>query len=152
MAGILASSASAPMVAVDTAPSNARAGYVTSEQIALSVTPLGTTYLWGQAVAVGSAPAKSAITDATSPAPAFRPDVAGEYVITCTVDGTTAYVLRCSVVSLVATSVVGAFHFLPIADGAVAPPSTGKTLYLEKGAERMSLKLPDGSIQRVTVT
>jgi hypothetical protein len=151
MAGILANSATETMVSGDTAASNVNAGYVAAEQITLSVMPTASTYLWGQAIPAGSAPLKSALTSLTDAGPRFVPDVAGEYVITCLVDGATSYVIRLSVVALTATIAVGAMRLLPIADASVPAPATGKTMYLND-AGLLSLKLPNNTIQRVTVT
>jgi len=151
MAGIIANSATAPMVAGDTAASNVRTGYVAAEQITLSTTPTGSTYVWGQAIPAGSAPVKSALSSTTDASPVFRPDVAGEYVVTCVVNGSTTYVIRLSVVSLVAAASVTAFHLLPIADASVPTPATGKTLYLND-AGLLRLKLSNGTYQTVTVT
>ncbi len=151
MAGILANSATATMVSGDTAASNVRTGYVANEQITLSVTPTGTTYSWGQSIPAGSVPVKTALSSTSDASPRFTPDAAGEYVITCVVDGATTYVIRLSVVSLTATIAIGAMRLLPIADASVPAPATGKTLFLNtSGALR--LKLPDGSYQTVTVT
>jgi hypothetical protein len=103
-------------------------------------------------VPVGSATVKSALSATNAATCVFRPDVTGEYTVTCLVDGATLYVLRCSVIALVPTSFAGAMHFLAVPDAAVPVPATGKTQYLSADTGQMSFKLPNGTIERVTVT
>src|SRR4051812_7778318 len=85
------------MLSGATAADNAVSGYITNERITLSISPTGTDYVWGQAIPAGSAIARSGLTADDTATTTFIPDAAGEYVVTCTVDSTTTYVIRISV-------------------------------------------------------
>lgn len=150
MAGILAISASVPTPG--TAPSNVVAGYVTGEQIALSTTPTGSAYTWSLSFPAGSTPLRAGLTAATGATSAFTPDVVGEYVVGCVVDDTTTYVVRLSVTAATVTTVSGATRYLPVTDSSVAAPATGCVLYLSSSTtpNKLSVKFPDNSIQRLT--
>jgi len=145
MAGIKASSATVTMVDGDTAADNTFDGFLTQEQIALSTTPTGTAYSWGLSKPAGSA-ACVAISDEDDATPLFTPDVGGYYVVTCTVDGTTSYVLRCSVTQTATTTWVDASRFPPRLNAAVAAPATGRAMFFSRDAQAMRLKRPDGSV------
>lgn len=149
MAGILAVSASVPTPG--TAANNVVAGYIAGEQIALSATPTGSAYTWGLSAPSASAPLRSGLTASAGATSSFMPDVAGEYVVVCTVDGTT-YTIRCTVTAASVPSLVSAVRYLPVTDTSVAAPSTGCVVYLSNSTTppKLSVKFPDNSIQRLT--
>lgn len=151
MSGILANSASMTMTGGDTATDKAVSGYVCSEQITLSVTPSGSSYSWGLSKPAG-ATGRSDLNDATSASPVFTPDVAGYYVLTCLVDGATAYVLRAAVTHAAVTTAYEAIRFSPIADSRVAAPALGCCLFWSATQNALAVKLPDDSIATVGVT
>lgn len=151
MAGILASSVSKTMTSGETAVDDAESGYVAGEQIALSTFPTGSSYTWGQAIPSGSTVAKSALSSKTAAAPAFTPDVAGEYVITADVDGT-AYVIRLSVTASSPSAYTGSATFPPVTDASVPTPSTGITVYNSSDQGGMALKKPDGTVHTIDTT
>lgn len=140
------------MLAADTSASDVESGYITSEQIALSTSPTGTTYVWALAVPSGSVLARSALTSDDTATSAFTPDVAGEYVVTCVVDSTTSYVIRCSVANAAAASAIGAIRFLPIADSTVQTPSTGRVLYYSSTQSKMATKDASGTVRTLNET
>ena len=148
-AGILAVSASVPTPG--TATDNVVAGYITGEAVALSVTPAGTSYTWGQAIPAGSTPKRSGLPSTGGATQSFTPDVAGVYVITCTVDGT-AYTLRMSVTATTAVTATGATRYLPVTDASVTAPPVGCVVYMSSSTTppKLSVKFPDNSIQRLT--
>lgn len=150
MAGILAISASVPTPG--TAANNAVAGYVAGEQIVLATTPTGSAYVWALSIPSGSTPARSGLLAAAGATSGFTPDVAGEYVVVCTVDSTTVYTIRLSVTAASAVTVAGATRYLPIADASVAAPATGCVLYLSSSTtpNKLTVKFPDNSTQRLT--
>lgn len=136
MAGILANSASVTMTAGDTAADNSRAGYIVNEQITLSVTPTGTTYVWGLAKP-GGATSRSDLSDNSSASIVFVPDYAGTWTVTCVVDGTTTYVLRLTATAVAITSVANAHRFSPVTDTSVPAPALGLTLYCSSNASNL---------------
>ena len=150
MAGILAVSAAVP--SPGTAANNAVAGYVTAQAVVLSTTPTGSAYVWGLSVPSGSTVARSGLTASSGATSGFTPDVAGEYVVTCTVDSTTTYTIRCSVTAVTAVNATGATRYLPVTDASVAAPGTGCVLYMSSSTtpNKLSVKFSDNSIQRLT--
>jgi len=152
MAGILANSAAHTMVSGDTSPSDVESGYVTGQQVTLTTFPTGTTYVWGLAIPAGSASARSGLSSATAASPTFTPDVAGEYVVTCVVNGSTSYVIRCSVAAVAATNLVGAIRFMPMTDSSVPTPSTGVSLYYSSTQSALAIKDANGDVSTVDVT
>ena len=152
MAGILANSASATMVAGDTAVDNNRSGYLTGEKITLTTNPTGSTYSWGLAAPSGSAAARSALNDDDAATVTFTPDVGGYYVVTCTVDGSTFYVLRLSVTAAVVGVTQEALRLQPKADSAVTAPSSGVALYYSTTQDALAIKKPDGSVHTIDIT
>lgn len=153
MAGIMASSATETMVSGDTAADNSHAGYIASEMTTLSVTPSGSSYSWGQSIPSGSATARSGLSSTTDASPTFTPDVAGEWVVTCLVDGTTTYVLRLSVTAIATTTMAEAFRLQPVADSAVsAPAGSILALYNSSTQNGLAVKNSDGTVYTVDVT
>src|SRR5579871_6720939 len=126
MAGILGTSVAVPTPG--TAANNAVAGYVVGEMVSLSTTPTGSSYTWNLSLPSGSTSARAGLTANSGATSNFTPDVAGEYLVTCTVDSTT-YTLRLSVTAATAVSATGATRYLPVTDTSVAAASTGCVLY-----------------------
>jgi len=149
MSGILAISISVPTPG--TAANNAVSGYVTGESIALSTSPSGSTYVWQLSLPSGSTIARAGLTASSGATSSFVPDVEGEYLAVCTVDGTT-YTIRCSVTTATVATVSGGTRYLPVTDTSVSAPSTGCVLYLSSSTtpNKLSVKFPDNSIQRLT--
>jgi hypothetical protein len=132
--GILANSASVTMTS--SSSDDTKAGYVVNEQVGLSTTPAGTTYSWGLAKPSG-ATSRSDLSGSTDAAPKFVPDAAGTWTVSCTVDGSTAYVLRVTVAAVTVTSVALAHRFPPVSDNSVPTPATGLTLYCSSDASNL---------------
>ncbi len=128
---------------------NTKAGYVVGEEIALTTLPTGTLYAWAQSIPAGSAPARSALTDAAVAATRFTPDVAGIYTLVCTVDSATVYILRLSVTLRASASVAQAMRFSPVTDASVAAPALGVTLYFSSDAGALVTKNAAGTVTPV---
>jgi len=144
MAGILANSAAVTMVSASSP--EVKAGFVTKQQVTLTADPVGSAYSWGQAIPAGSVSAFSALTSTVNATTRFTPDVAGEYVITCDVDGT-FYTLRMTVVAVTAVPTVGGTRYLPVADASVPAPSNGETVFYSSGVSRLRVKASDDSVR-----
>ncbi len=149
MAGILANSASKTMEAGDTSADAVVSGFVTGERIVLGTNPTGESYSWGLSVPSASAAARSGLSSATDAAPTFTPDVAGTYVVTCTVDGTTTYVMRIAVVAVAVTVANQALRFSPVADAAVPAPAIGITLYYSSDHTALVVKDSENNVYPV---
>jgi hypothetical protein len=152
MAGILANSASKTMVAGDTAVDKAVSAYLRSERITLSTNPAGTAYAWGQSIPVASSMARSALSATTGASVTFIPDVAGTYVVTCTVDLVTSYVIRIAVIDVVNTSQEQIRSMTPVADTQVPTPGTGVNLYYSSTQSKLAYKTTTGAIYTLNST
>ena len=129
MAGILANSATASMVDGDTSADNAVSGYITGEQITLTVTDASPASVsWGQSLPAASSSSRSELDDDDVETVHFTPDVGGFYTITANVDGTT-YVLRISVASVAQNTIEGSLGLQPLTDAQVPTPSSGVNLF-----------------------
>lgn len=148
MAGIVATSATTNNSG-DTAVDKAVAGYLTSEQVALTTDPTGTSYAWTLSSPAGSSTAVLTSTSAASPK--FTPDVEGLYAITCDVDGT-QYVMRLSVVNIGTVATIGALRLQPLTDNQVPTPTTGQTLYYSSTQSSLAIKKTDGSVETLNTT
>jgi hypothetical protein len=139
------------MLAAETAADKAAAGWVTREQVTLTVTPTGTSYAWSIAKpsASGSACALSATSGASV---TFTPDVEGYFTVVCVVDGSTTYVLRMAVVAVASATTLSVSRLLPLSDSQVATPSTGVALYYSSTQSGLSYKDTSGVVHKVTVT
>src|SRR5687767_894793 len=104
MAGIIATSSSHTMTSGETSANNSTSGYVVGEQITLSTNPTGSEYAWAIGIPTDSGASRSALSDDEDDSPTFISDVGGIYVVSVTVDSTTAYTLICSVTDLVAST------------------------------------------------
>lgn len=147
MAGILANSSAVTMGVPDALPTNAVVGFVTTQQVTLSVTPSGAVYQWGISFPSGSSQARAGLSSNNSASPRFAPDAEGEYVVTCLVDGATLYVLRLSVAAAIAATATGGFRMLSHGDGTVQAPTTGAVLYNSTDEGYLSTKGPDGIVR-----
>lgn len=127
MAGILANSST--HTHSSTSVDETEAGYITAEQVTLSVTPSASSYSWGMARPSGSSAGRSALSEDDVASPVFTPDVAGFYTITCLVNGTTTYVIRLSVTSLAVASPSQALRLSPVTDAQVEVPAVGAVLF-----------------------
>ncbi|MHC4648224.1 MAG: hypothetical protein ACYTBJ_22420, partial [Planctomycetota bacterium] len=108
-------------------------------------------YLWTQAVPDASAEARSALKGAVTGASVrFTPDVAGIYSVTCTVDGSTTYVLRIDVVALAVTRFADASRFPQRANATVPAPTTGSALFHSEEEGGLSVKTPGGTVTPLT--
>jgi hypothetical protein len=150
VAGILANSITATMVAGDTAESKIVSGYLRNERIALSAYPAGTTYRWTLVNPSGSSPIKAQLSDYTSATPSFVPDVGGTYLITAAVDDA-VYVIRIGAIDTAASDPVEAIRLTPRADSQVAAPGLGQVLYYSSDRAGLVAKNADGSVAAVGV-
>jgi len=133
MAGIYGNSVSVVMVAGDTAAENTWDGFLVDEMVTLAVTPAGTSYSWGMSLPNGASSVRAALSSTTAAAPTFTPDVAGEWVLTCLVNGVTTYVLRLGVTAVATVTMPQVARLQAVADSAVSNPS-GTTLALYNSA------------------
>jgi hypothetical protein len=148
MAGITANSASVTMESGDTAADNTFDGFILNEQITLATSPTGSTYSWGLARPSG-ATSRSDLSSSTAATPRFIPDAAGYYVITCTVDSNTDYILRISVTASAATTVTEALRLPPKAAGTVTTPTTGFAVFNDSAVDRLRKKDSSGTVTDV---
>lgn len=152
MAGILANSATKTMVAADTSASKTVSGYVTWEQIALSVTPTQADYTWSLSKPSG-ATSRSDLDDGTSATPRFTPDAAGNWVASVTLTDGTVYTITIGAVASTATTYTGAIKLLPQSDASVPTPSQGVTLYCGSDhSNALCTKNSAGTVSTVDVT
>jgi len=151
MAGILANSVSKTMEPGDTSVDNTTSGFLTLESIVLSTSPGGAAYSWGLAKPEGST-ARCALSDATAAAPTMTPDIAGDYVITVTVDSTTSYVLRANVTQTAITTAYEAIRLSPKSDASVPTPIVGCALYWSEDQSALAVKDSAGVVSTVDLT
>lgn len=152
MAGILANSASKTMVAGDTSADKVVSNYVAGERILLTVAPTGTTYAWSSSAPSSSSAARSALSADSGASVFFTPDVGGTYLITCTVDGATVYVIRITVQAAAVAEPVEAVRYSPRADSTVPAPAAGRAMYFSSDQNAMVTKDPSGTIRTLDET
>ena len=152
MAGITATSVTTSLVAGDTSTDKNIAGFIVGEKITLGLTSAGTTRTWSLGAPNGSAVAKSALSDDSGTAPYFTPDVAGYYVLTCIIDGTTTYILRIACAAQASVDQAGSIRFAPLADGEVPTPVAGVTLYYSSTQSALCIKTTAGAVRTVDTT
>lgn len=142
------------MVSGDTSADLGIAWFVINEQITLSTTPTGTSYSWGQSIPSGASTARTALNDSDDASVTFTPDVAGVYVITCIVSGSTTYVIRIAVADVATVTMAQVARLQAVADSSVPTPSTGTLcLYCSSTqSNALSVKKSDGSIHTVNLT
>lgn len=145
--GILANSAS--KTHTSSSADDSASGYLTSEQVTLSVSPTGTTYEWGLSIPSGSVALRSGLTDTDIASPRFSPDVAGYYTLTCIVDGSTLYVLRISVTQAAASTSLEALRLQPKVPAAVTAPSSGSALFHNDTVGLLAVKSSTGTVRTV---
>jgi hypothetical protein len=148
--GILASSSSVTMTS--SSSDAVSTGYVIGEQISLTTNPTGTTYAWSSATPSGSAAARSALSATAGANVKFTPDADGVYVVSCTVDSATTYVIRLTVVDVAFSTVTQVVRLSPVEDNAVPAPATGRALYFSATHNAVVLKDPSNTIFVVDTT
>jgi hypothetical protein len=150
----MANSVSKTMVSGDTSADLGIAGFVINEQITLSTTPTGTSYSWGQSIPSGASTARTALNDDDAATATFTPDVAGVYVITCTVSGSMSYVIRIAVADVATVTMAQVARLQAVADASVPTPSAGTMcLYCSSTqSNALAVKKSDGSIHTITLT
>lgn len=146
MSGIIAVSASETMTSGDTSADNAWSGFITNERVLLTTNPTGTDYEWALVSPQASNIARSALSAETGSSVTFTPDVGGYYIITCTVDSATSYVLRVSVTSTAVSQLVEAIRFSPKTDSSVPTPVLGLTMYFSSDQDALVVKDSAGDI------
>jgi hypothetical protein len=149
MAGILANSSSHTMVS--STPDEVETGYVVNEKVVLTTTPTGTDYSWAISLPSGSSAVRAGLSDETGASVTFKPDVGGIYTVVCTVDGTTVYTLRLTVVDTVLMTPMEALRLAPVADASIpTPPATVLALY-NSVTHGLVVKDSAGAIRQVTL-
>lgn len=143
MSGILANSSTKTMVSGDTTPDNAVTGYVTQDEISLSVTGTPSSTVWALAKPAAET-AACQLSSATDPNPKFTATAEGYFTVTCVVDGTTTYVIRIAVARVGAVSTLTAVRLVPILNASVPTPATGRTVFSSIDLADLAQKLPDG--------
>lgn len=148
MAGILANSSSVTMVSGDTAADNTSSGYVTNEQISLSVTPTGSAYVWALSKPEG-ATSRSDLSDTDAATCTFTPDVGGDWVVSLVVDSVTTYVLRASVTTSAVAYSYDAMRFPPRLNSTVPTPATGVSVFMSDDSDLLSFKTTAGTVRAI---
>lgn len=146
MAGILANSVSQTMTSGDTAVTKVVTGYLSQEQITFTTSPTGSTYLWGQSIPSGSAGARAALSSTTAASVRFTPDVAGTYLVTCTVDSVTDYTITISVLQSAITTSLETIRYAPILASQVVAPNLGSATFFDVTETALRQKLADGTL------
>lgn len=124
-------------------------GYVTAAQITLSTTPAGAGHAWALSKPSDAA-AKSDLSASSGTSVLFTPDVEGEYLASCTVDGPVTYVLRIQVVEPAPTAIRGAIRFLARTLASITTPTLGtEVLYYDSTVSRYRSKKSDGSLREI---
>ena len=149
MAGILANSVSKSM-ASGTADA-AVSGYLVGEEITLTTLPTGTEYAWTISKPSDST-SRADLSDDTGASVRFSPDVEGYYVVTCTVDSSTVYILRIAAVSVGVVADRSVMRFSPLADSQVPTPATGVSLYYSSTQSSLAFKTTAGAVYTLDST
>lgn len=142
MAGILANSISVTMSSSATTST----GYITAEMITLTLDVTGTSYAWSVAKPIGST-IRARLSDTTSASVTIVPDVAGYYVATCLVNGTT-YAIQLSVVDVSPVTFDGARRWVARTAASVPAPNHAgdQTEFLDSASGRLKIKDSTGTI------
>lgn len=148
--GILANSTSVTMTT--STSDDVSSGYILNEQVRLTLTVSGTTWLWSQSIPNAAGPSRSALDSYTSATPKFIPPAAGVYVLTCLVDGTTTYVLRIGVTATASVSVDQVIRLSPVTDTQVPAPAVGVSLYFSSTQNALVVKDTTGAVKTVDLT
>lgn len=152
MSGVIANSASRPMLGAETSADKSVSGYVAGERITLSTTPTGTDYAWSIAQPSSSSTARSALSAETGASVTFTPDVGGTFMVTCIVDSTTTYVIRMTVQAATVSEPVEALRLSPRTDASVPAPAAGVTLYYSSTQGALCIKTTADAVFRVDLT
>lgn len=149
MAGIVATSVTTNNASTTAADSSVT-GYVSGDAITLTTTPTGTSYAWTLSSPGGSE--RASLNDDDAASVRFIPDVEGFYVVTCTVSGSTVYVLRIEVAEIGEVNSISALRFQPLTDAQVPAPATGVTLYYSSTQSSLAIKLTNGNVETIDST
>lgn len=141
--GILASSESVTMTT--STSDDVSSGYITREQITLTLTSSGSSYQWGQSIPSQAGSSLAALDAPTAATCRFTPPAPGIYVLTCRVD-TTNYVLRISVLDTAVVGVDQVRRLSPVADNQVPTPSLGASIYFSSDQDALVLKDATGAL------
>lgn len=146
MAGILANSTSVVMASSIGADA-AREGFTLGEVVTFTVDPTGAAYLWSVGGPAGSV---AQLTESDAAAPKLKPDQAGFYIIVCTVDATTTYVMRIEVKAITVDWAASGLHMARVAAADVPTPATGYVLFVDSSnSDLVSIKNSSGSVSTV---
>jgi hypothetical protein len=132
-------------------PAGVNGGYLTNEAITLSTEPGAGAYQWSLAKAQGSS-SRSDLSSFTDPTPTFVPDAHGIWTVAVLVDGVTSYLLQLGVVAVAVTTHRNASVYLPVFNDAVPAPALGATLFYSRDDDRLSIKLPNGTVKGIVTT
>lgn len=149
MAGIVATSLTTNNSSTTSADSSI-SGYIAGEAITLTTTPTGTSYAWTLSVPGGSS--RTSLTSDDASSSRFVPDVDGYYVVTCTVSGSTVYVLRIAVAAIGTVNSISALRAQPLTDAQVPTPATGVTIYYSSTQSALSFKDTAGDVFTIDST
>lgn len=139
------------MTSGDTAADKSVSGYLTNEQITLATSPTGSSYSWGISKP-SAATSRSDLNDDDVASVKFTPDAQGYYVITCTVDVSTTYVIRINVAAVGTATDLSILRLSPVTDAQVPTPATGASIYYSSTQGALSAKLTDGSVVTIDTT
>lgn len=143
MPGILANSTSVTMLVSATTST----GYITAEEITLTLDVTGSSYSWSLAKPRAST-TRCALSDTTGASVTLVPDVEGYYVVTVLVSGTTTYSIRFSAVDPGVVTFDGARRWVGRTAASVPTPNHvgDKTEFLDSVTGRKKLKDSSGNV------
>lgn len=146
MAGILANSASVSMLVGS--PDANQDGYLSGEQITLTVTPGASSVQWSAAKPTSSLDSSELSAD-TGHSVTFTPDVGGYYVFVALVDGTTTYVLRIAVTEVAAVVPYEALRMIPTDSDTVPTPVMGGAVHESIDGTGLVVKRPGPALKHL---
>jgi hypothetical protein len=136
------------MSAGETAANKAVEGFVVGERVTLTTSPAATTSTaWTHGAPGPSARAKSVLSSTSGASTSFTPDVAGSYVVTATVDGTTSYSLVLSVTDIVISTLAEALRIqAKTASSVPAPTAKAVAAFVSRDIAALSQKTEGGQV------
>lgn len=150
MAGITIATIAASVLAAATAVDKTATGFIVGQRATLGTSPAGSNYTWGLSRPSDSS-ARADLTDTSAATPSFLLEVAGVYIVTCTVDGT-AYTLTITVTEPAVATIRNAINFPAVADANVPTPVSGVTVYYSSEESALVQKDTSGVISIVDIT
>lgn len=150
MAGITISTPSASVASGATAVDKTATGFIVGERAVLGTSPVGSSYTWGLSRPSDSS-GRADLTDTTVATPSFLLEVAGVYVVTCTVDAT-AYTLTITVTEPSVATIRNAINFPAVLDASVPTPVSGATVYYSSDQGDLVFKDTAGAIHTIDST